>query len=334
MHGGSNLLVRFLAAACVTLAGCGGPGLLKAAQPLESSGPVAEEKDEHILASIEAVILRNGPGAWARDADWDEYRIRIRSLSNEPVEIREVAIFDALDHRIESRSDFGELVDGTRATQRRYMQSGELVIARGSNPWVTVGVILAGAGVLMRGAGTPGFGYGIDKAAAGVAIAGIGGAGVRRLMNDREVDSEIKRRATMLPVALPRDAQASLDLFFPVTPRSGRTQVVYADRHGEHRLDIDTRQALVDLERDPPPTIVSRRDPTFPDVARRQGIDRGYVVAILTLDERGRVEVVDVIESVPLGVFTQEARRTLQGWTYTESRHESRTVEVRLEFRR
>src|SRR6266849_3561433 len=82
-------LARVLAAGCVALAGCGGPALVRQAQPLESSAPLAEAKDERIRVAIDTVILRNGPGAWARDAEWDEYLIRIRALSDESVEIRQ-----------------------------------------------------------------------------------------------------------------------------------------------------------------------------------------------------------------------------------------------------
>src|ERR1700680_2552940 len=81
-------LVFVLAAACSSLAGCTGPALLKEPRPIESSKAVVEGWDERILASVGAVILRNGPGAWARDAEWDEYLFRIRALSDEDVEIR------------------------------------------------------------------------------------------------------------------------------------------------------------------------------------------------------------------------------------------------------
>ena len=118
----SKLIVCVLAAASVTLAGCGGTARLKEPQPLESSRPPAAAKDDRILASIDTVILRNGDGAWARDAEWDEYHIRIRALSDEAVEIREIAIFDALDQRIEARTDRGDLVDGTREIEQRYQQ--------------------------------------------------------------------------------------------------------------------------------------------------------------------------------------------------------------------
>ena len=126
-------LACVLAVACVSLAGCGGAALLREARPLESFTSLAAGRDERIVASIEAVIVPHGAGAWAGNAEWDEYLIRIRSLSDERVEIRGIAIFDALDHRIEPRSDRGDLVDGTRETERRYEQAGKVVLNRGVN---------------------------------------------------------------------------------------------------------------------------------------------------------------------------------------------------------
>ena len=157
-------------------------------------------------------------------------------------------------------------------------------------------------------------------------------SGVTDLVGNAQVDSEIQRRRTTLPVALPGGAEATVDLYFPIAPQSGRTQIVYVDRHGEHRLDIDTRQARVELER--PPTLVFRADPDFPDLARRTRVDEGYVKALLTLDRHGRVQGVDVIESVPLGMFNQEARRTFGRWKYSAGYFDGRTVEATLEFKR
>lgn len=314
MNGNSNFanicpvfLVRILAAACVVLAGCASPAFVK--EKIESSTPLAEAKDGRIHAAIETVILRNGPGTTSiRGVTWDEYLIRIRALSGEPVEIREVAIFDALDHRIESRSDPRGLVQGTLEIERRYRESGKLV----TTPWVVSDCAIGAVHPVV------------------LPVALVVAVGCIEYRN-AQVSSEIQRRRTTLPMDLPPGAEASVDLFFPVTPLSGRTQVVYADQHGEHRLDIDTRQALMVPG---PPMLVSRVDPEFPDEALERGINRGYVKAQLTLDKQGRVQAVEVIESRPRRFFDKEARRTFRGWTYTESRDDGRTVVAILQFKR
>ncbi len=328
-------LVHLIAAACITLAGCGGTAMLRDPQPLESSRAPAAAKDDRILASIDTVIHRDGAGAWTRDAEWDEYHIRIRALSDEAVEIREIVIFDALDHRIEARTDRGELVAGTREIERRYQQSGQWVSARGGNGGAVAAAGVAGVAAIVASAAPPTIaGTAMLYVAAPVAVlAGLHftGAAVERMLINAEINRQIKRRQTTLPVTVPSGAEASLDLFFPITPLSRRTQVVYADRHGEHRLDIGTGAAL--LEPPPPPTLVTRRDPDFPDLAHRHGVTRGYVTAHLTLDRKGRVQNVDVIQSVPPRVFDAEAHWTFKEWTYTEG-HPGRTVEAKLEFNR
>ena len=349
MHGDSNstnaysvFLVRLLAAACVTLAGCGGTALLKDVRPLQSFTSLAEGKDQRIVASIENVIVPNSEGAWACNAEWDEYLIRIRALSGEPVQIREIAIFDALNQRIEPRADRGDLADGTRETERRYEQSGKLVRgARGVNGWVLTGtgIVGVGAGTANAVASSAGFlasGFAMPPGAIVLAGGGLllAHAGIVRLVNNAQVNGEIKRRHTPLPVDMSRGAETSVDLFFPVTPLSGRTEVVYIDGHGEHRLHIDTRLARMEVDRDSPPALLRRRDPKFPDEVRRAGIREGYVKANLALDRQGRVRGVDVIEAVPSHVFIMEARRTFQGWTYSEGRNDCRIVEAKLEFKR
>jgi hypothetical protein len=211
-----------LAAACVILAGCTGPALLKEPRPVESSKALAEGRDERILASIEAVILRNGPGAWARDAEWDEYLIRIRALSDEDVEIRGIAIFDALENRVEPCQDGRQLVDGTREIHARYVKSGKQEEGPAVPPLRQFGGLPASP----------------VSAIPVLVDAVIGGT------TYWQVNREIQRRRTTLPVHLPGRAETNIDLFFPRTPLSERAEFVYVDRHGEHRLHIDTRGVL------------------------------------------------------------------------------------------
>jgi hypothetical protein len=288
MHGGPDFLIQLVAATGIALANYGGAARLERAPQVESSKPLAEGKDERIHASIETVILRNGPYAWTRDAEWDEYLIRIRALSDETVEIREIAIFDALDHRIESRSDREELVDGTSETARRYKQAGELVTSRGSN-----------------GAGSVVAFYGVAAVMARRPV--IAGVGILHLASNAEVNSEINRRATTLPFAVPGGSDTSVDLFFPITPQSRRLQVVYADNRGEHRLDVDTSR--------PPPTLVSRVDPVVSRADFPPGTNQVEVRVQLMLDSYGNVGAIQLVDPVPAHV-AHEIVRSVRRWQY------------------
>jgi hypothetical protein len=314
MHGGPDFLIQLVAATGIALANFGGHARLEDARPIESSRPLAEGKDERIHASIETVILRNGPYAWTRDAEWDEYLIRIRALSDETVEIREIAIFDALDHRVESRSDREELVDGTSETARRYKQAGEMVTSRGSNGAVAFGAFYGVAALIAGSTAARSGGFlagGVGRPAAGPVMIGVGGAfavaGVVHLASNAEVNSEINRRATTLPFAVPGGSDTSVDLFFPITPQSRRLQVVYADNRGEHRLDVDTSR--------PPPTLVSRVDPVVSRADFPPGTNQVEVRVQLMLDSYGNVGAIQLVDPVPAHV-AHEIVRSVRRWQY------------------
>ena len=55
------------------VAGCGGTKVLKEPQPLQTTQPLAANSDQEVVATLDWVIVRDGPGTWARNADWDEY---------------------------------------------------------------------------------------------------------------------------------------------------------------------------------------------------------------------------------------------------------------------
>src|ERR1700687_434514 len=81
----------------------------------------------------------------------------VRNLAAQPVQVTRVDIIDALGARIESRADRGELVDGTRDTERRYQQSGKLVRAGAGGGWVIAGGVAgAAAGGALLAAGLTG----------------------------------------------------------------------------------------------------------------------------------------------------------------------------------
>ena len=325
-------------AACVTIAGCAGPSLLDSQRAIESTKPLAEASDERVHVSIENVIVRNGAGSWARDAEWDEYLIKVRSLSGEPLEVREVVLFDALDQRVEARTDRSGLTDGTREIERRYGESGRLVRIRGGNGWVAAGVTSAGVATAIGLSAPAGFAGMAMAAAAASAVVSVGAAfvaaGVVRAVKNARVDNEIQRRRSVLPVALSRGAEATVDLFFPITPLSTRAQVVYADLESEHRVDISTGALLAALDTESATKLVRRVEPEFPADARRQGVSEGHVIANLTLNSRGRVTDVAILRSKPSRVFEHEAKQAFRQWSYNESLDSTRVVQERLDFKR
>ena len=53
----------------VSLVGCGGTKVLKEPQPMQTTQPLAEVSDQQVTATLDWVIVRDGPGTWAKNAD-------------------------------------------------------------------------------------------------------------------------------------------------------------------------------------------------------------------------------------------------------------------------
>jgi hypothetical protein len=140
------------------LAGCGGTKVLKEPQPIETTQPLAARSDKGVTATLDWVIVRDGPGTWARNADWDEYQLRVSNQSDQPIKITEVFVVDSLNTRIESQSRRKSLVKGSKKTARRYKKSG-IKVKAGAGAGT---MLVAGAAVTAVGVSTA---YGVANAA-------------------------------------------------------------------------------------------------------------------------------------------------------------------------
>jgi hypothetical protein len=236
------------------LAGCGGTKVLKEPQPIETTQPLAARSDKGVTATLDWVIVRDGPGTWARNADWDEYQLRVSNQSDQPIKITEVFVVDSLDTRIESQSRRKSLVKGSKKTARRYRKSGVKVKA-GAGAGT---MLVAGAAVTAVGVSTA---YGVANAAilsgsttagsAGVVVGGLmllGPAlavgGIVRGVNNGAVNTRIEERQTLLPLEVSTSEEMPLNVFFPLAPSPGAVELSYTDATGEHSLVIDTSAAL------------------------------------------------------------------------------------------
>lgn len=217
--------------------------------------PLASASDANLTATLEWIIVRNNPGAWAKNADWDEYLLRLANSSEGPVEISSVFVFDSLGTRLGPEQDRKALVKASKQTHKRYKKESTKVMAGRSG----VGLFATGAAVTVVG-GALGMGaaYGsIMGGSAGSAGAIAGGlilagpaiaiGGIVRSANNQAVDKEIKSRQTNLPIELAPGEQPLLDLYFPIAPSPSHLEVVY--RHGTdlHSLTLDLREALEGL---------------------------------------------------------------------------------------
>jgi len=241
-----------LTLAFLCLAGCGGAKVLKEPKSLELQGALVVESDSRLTAGFDWVIVRDGPGTWSKNADWDEYLFRLHNASDSEISIESVNIYDSLNTRITSSARRRDLIKGSKAASKRYKAEGLKVKAGlGGTGLVAVGGATYVAGM---SAGAALFAGGATGAAAGVAVVGALVAapvlvvgGIFRGVNNHKVTSEIANRHTDLPLALSAGNDAALDLFFPLSPSPGKIEINYSDANGAHQLTIDTAVALAGL---------------------------------------------------------------------------------------
>lgn len=250
-----------LLSACV-LAGCGGTKVLKESQPIQTTQPLAAESDLRITATLDWVIVRDGPGTWAKNADWDEYLLRVNNQSDQPVRVTQLTVIDSLDTKIETQSERKQLVKNSKKTARRYRESGIKVKAgRGAGTMLVAGAAVtavgvgaaygAAAGAIMSGGtavGTAG------AAAGGLLLLGpaLAVGGIVRGVNNSKVNNQIELRQTILPLEIPAGEEFGLNAFFPLAPSPKMVELIYTDATGEHSLVIDTGTALDGLHLEAP----------------------------------------------------------------------------------
>lgn len=252
--------VALLCVASLALSACGGgTKLVRQAAPVpERELPIAVAADATLAAQLDFIIVRNGPGAWAKNGDWDEYLIQVRNTSANPVELRAVEVTDSEGHTAGALDNRAELVKGSKLTAKRYRQSGvEVAAGRGGAGLLVAGV---GAGVVGYGAavastlgaamsGGAAAGGGAAAAAGGLILAApvLVGVGIVRIVNNRKVDDRIESRATPLPVTILARSDVLLDVFFPISPSPRHVSFHYRTAQSDQQLQLDTSQVLAGL---------------------------------------------------------------------------------------
>lgn len=240
------------------LTACGGTKLVKHANPPPTGRVLAEASDQNMSATLDWVIVRDGPGTWAKNADWDEYLIRVVNVSPGTVRITGIAVFDSQGNRIDPGANRKQLVKGSKQTARRYKDSGIKIKAGAGGAglaWTSAAMTVGGAGLAMGLAPSvvlSGGGGAAAGAAGGAAIAVLGAPligiyGIVRAVRNGQVNSEIERRQTRFPTVVAATQVQSLDIFFALAPSPSHVEISYADAQGEHRLDLDTRKSLAGL---------------------------------------------------------------------------------------
>ena len=99
------------------------------------------------------------------------------------------------------------------------------------------------------------------------------------------------------------------------------------------------------IEAPPPPVVqappkpairrgiskIAGDEPSYPREAIRAGVQKGRVVARLSIDEKGNVTDVNIVVSEPRGVFDKVVRAALEGWKF-RAENEKYVGEVEVNF--
>ena len=231
----------------LSLSGCGGTKVLKEPEPLAVTQSLSTASDKTLSATLDWVIVRDGPGTWAKNVDWDEYLIRVQNLGEETIKVTNIVIVDSLGLPIDTGENRRQLVKGTKQTKRRYKHEG-LEVKAGANAGVMLvaGAVTGAAGVALGTAvALGGSGVMVGAAVGGLLFAPVlAVGGVLRGVNNSKVNSQIEMRQTILPVELEKEEGKNIDVFFPLSPSPRRVELTYVDSRGNHTLVVDTRDVL------------------------------------------------------------------------------------------
>lgn len=217
--------------------------------PLGEKSAIAAASDLRLSARVDAVIVRDGPGAWSKYADWDEYVLHVSAISGWSVEVTRILVVDSLGKRHKPSRYLAELEEKSKETARRYDDEDFKVTAGAGGALFATGELVGGASAAI-GLAT----LGSSSAATGAAVAGavvvapvLVVAGVFVGVQEYQVQREIDRRAAVLPVSVAAGQDLALNVFVPLAPSPQRIEIRYTDPAGEHALAIDTTSALAGL---------------------------------------------------------------------------------------
>jgi hypothetical protein len=241
---------------CVSLflSGCGvtkGVKLVKNPVEADRNQSLAEFSNGDLSARLVAVNVRNGPIAWTRHADWDEYLIEVSAHDGYERSITAVRLRDSLGQSLEPQNSRKALVRQSKAAARRY-RDAEIEIAAGAPPEGMVGAWagVTGATIAAAPAGAAVFVGGPVVwlgAASLLAAPGILVGSTIRLRRNAAVNQEIEARHTPLPLMVEPNEAATLNLFFALAPSPTSIEIDYLDRGQPRRLVLDTRQLLAGM---------------------------------------------------------------------------------------
>ncbi len=105
---------------------------------------------EELRASLDYVLIPNGPGAWVKEARWDEYVLTIRNFFAAPFTVDKIRLIDPRGLYMESTVNPWQLEKMSETLLAQYQEAG-IAVAVYAAPTAITGIAL-GVGGLGAGA--------------------------------------------------------------------------------------------------------------------------------------------------------------------------------------
>ena len=231
-----------------------------------------------VEATVNTVIVFHGPGAWKRDAYWDEYVVSVANRSNVPLVVDAATLTDFRGDSIAPGDNPWLLEKASLSRQDEINRKAKNALVQIGQGYVVVGMSGTIVGVTIAGiTGTAAAGGGAFAASlAGVAILPfyIGGTVYRNISNRHDIENEFAHRRLELPATVVPGGMAQGSLFFRIAP--GPQRLVLSGRSGAEPVEIAIGLAplmglhLTPAAGTPPPAIgtpTQRRSTSSPKMA-------------------------------------------------------------------
>ena len=241
------------------LAGCAGTKVLDEPTLPPDRNPLAVARDRATTATLDWVIVRDGPGTWAKNADWDQYLLRLENRSTTDLRITEVYVEDSMGTKVFPGRDRKGLIAGSKQAADRY-QDVDIKVKAGSGTAVmaatVMGTTLVGGSVVGLGLAystfaslfgiSTSFGAAVTTAGAGLVLVGPAMV-IRNRRNQRKVDARIQDIRSRLPFPVEAGMVKRAALFFPISPSPRHIVISYRQGESTQTLRLETRESLAGL---------------------------------------------------------------------------------------
>jgi hypothetical protein len=187
--------------------------------------------------TVHTVLVRDSPGSWVRDADWDEYILTIKNSSSSGLQIERVQLYSQyLSAAQDSSLSRQQLEDRSRATLANVRDAA--VVAGAGAVVVGTTMAVASAGYVGAIAALP-----VGFIAIPLVIGYESEHTAIRRNRERQDNSLIQltmlERGIHLPLDIPPGTEATRSAFFPLTPAPSRLLVGYRIDDEPHLLALE-----------------------------------------------------------------------------------------------